>query len=45
MENEEIKNIEEENLTNIEETQNTFNEDSIDVLVEEGEVENVSNED
>lgn len=44
MENEEIKNIEEENLTNIEEIQNTFNEDSIDVLVEEGEVENVSNE-
>lgn len=29
----------------IEEVQNTFNEDSIDILVEEGEVENVSNED
>lgn len=29
----------------IEEVQTTFNEDSIDILVEEGEVENVSNED
>lgn len=29
----------------IEEVQTTFNEDGIDILVEEGEVENVSNED
>lgn len=28
-----------------EEVQNTFNEDDLDILVEEGEVENVSNED
>lgn len=27
-----------------EEIQNTFNEDGLDILVEEGEVENVSNE-
>ena len=27
-----------------EEVQNTFNEDGLDILVEEGEVENVSNE-
>lgn len=27
-----------------EEVQNTFNEDDLDILVEEGEVENVSNE-
>lgn len=29
----------------VEEVQTTFNEDGIDILVEEGEVENVSNED
>lgn len=41
---EEVKK-EELEVEEVEEVQDTFNEDDLDILVEEGEVENVSNED
>lgn len=40
---EEVKK-EELEVEEVEEVQDTFNEDGLDILVEEGEVENVSNE-
>ena len=40
---EEVKK-EELEVEEVEEVQDTFNEDDLDILVEEGEVENVSNE-
>lgn len=40
---EELK-MEEKKIEEIEEVQTTFNEDGLDILVEDGEVENVYNE-
>ena len=42
---EEVKKEMEKLETEEQEVQDTFNEDDLDILVEEGEVENVSNED
>jgi len=39
-----MEEVKKEELEVEEEIQNTFNEDDLDILVEEGEVENVSNE-
>lgn len=39
-----MEEVKKEELEVEEEIQNTFNEDGLDILVEEGEVENVSNE-
>lgn len=40
-----MEEVKKEELEVEEELQDTFNEDDLDILVEEGEVENVSNED
>lgn len=39
-----MEEVKKEELEVEEEVQDTFNEDDLDILVEEGEVENVSNE-